>query len=35
MLWRAVLVVVLVVFVFWLVGALMRDRTRRGRKRYR
>ena len=35
MLWRAVLLVALLVFVAWLLGGLMRDRTRRGRRRPR
>jgi hypothetical protein len=35
MLWRAVLLVALLVFVAWLVGGVMRDRTRRGRRRHR
>ncbi len=29
MLWRAVLLVALIVFIAWLVGGAMRDRTRR------
>jgi hypothetical protein len=33
MLWRAVLLVALLVFVAWLVGAVMRDRTRPRRRR--
>jgi hypothetical protein len=35
MLWRAVLLVALLVFVAWLVGGVMRDRTRGGRGRRR
>jgi hypothetical protein len=29
MLWRAALLVALVIFIAWLVGGVMRDRTRR------